>query len=66
MRYRDTAVQIYDVPTTSVDLGARSSTRGPWIIASAIATLGLVGIIGFVIFGIMSQSPTFALPWRSP
>lgn len=66
MRYRDTAVQIYDVPTTPVDLGARPSTRGPWIFASATTTLVLVGLIAFVIFGIMSQPPTFDFPRRSP
>lgn len=53
MQYGDTAVQIYDVPT-SADPNAIFDRRMA-LVVSAVVLLGLAAFVAFVIFGIYSQ-----------
>jgi len=53
MQYRDTAVQIYDVPA-SQDPDAEFDRRMA-LVVSAIVMLGLGAFFAFIVFGIISQ-----------
>lgn len=53
MQYRDTAVHVYDIPT-SVDPEGRWNRRMA-LLVSTLLMLGLAGLAAFVVFGIVSQ-----------
>lgn len=54
MRYRSTAVQIYDMPV-SLTPDARLSQRMAKLV-SVVTMVGLAGFFLFLLFGIISQS----------
>jgi hypothetical protein len=53
MRYRDTAVQVYDVPTSTDPDAVRENRLALFV--SMLVMLGLAGFAAFVVFGIVSQ-----------
>lgn len=53
MQYEDTAVQIYDIPTTTDP--DRLFDRRMALVVSALVMLGLGAFAAFVVFGILSQ-----------
>lgn len=55
MRYRDTAIQIYDTPMSMDPAPHWSWDRRLTMLLSMIAVLALVGFLVFVVFGIVSQ-----------
>jgi hypothetical protein len=71
MRYQDTAIQLYDTPTSDPNASAsvlrpRPSPPRLMLVAWGLALLVLTSIVVYVVFGIYSQLPTFSPPGTSP
>lgn len=72
MTYPGTAIQIYDIPSSASPdapdsaLDTRPGRQWAMLIAWPLALLVLASIVAYVLFGILSQLPSFSPPGTNP